>query len=587
VDRPIRRLPEIVIGRVAAGEVVERPSAVVKELVENSIDAGAMEIRVDFRRAGKDFISVEDNGIAMSKENAVLAMERHATSKISSFEDIYTINSFGFRGEALPSIGSVSRLTLRTKREMDELGTEIVVDDGKMISQRPCAMAEGTSIRVEHLFQSVPARRKFLKTDQTEANHIVEVMRLFALAFPAITFHLNRDGRKVFSAAAGNRLNRIGQLWGNEMADGLRQFDFAEDGIHCHGFLPNQQTQRELAKGEMVFFVNGRWIRSSDLRDWVQEAASRFFHRTATFSCFLFLEMPPALVDVNVHPTKKEVRFSRRGQLREILLRGLGEYFTQFSMPIYRCHVAATNLQGPVDVPQPKPISISRSSEKYSGPTVNFADSTAEVAGEEEIPIPQSEEMPEQSGGENFSQMPWRYIAMFDRTRAIFHSGNGLIIFDLRAATVAIAKEKLLREIANGESHRQKLLVPISIDLRNLDSDDLEGKLERLAAVGFSICRSGPGKFAISEIPAWIDGRSGEVFIYDWITAQLEVATPWHRTMAAIAAKRTASERLPAGEAEVASLLSAALGSAIDTSTICFEISAAEMDRRLRPATSS
>ncbi|MDR2663985.1 MAG: DNA mismatch repair endonuclease MutL, partial [Puniceicoccales bacterium] len=188
MDRPIRRLPEILINRVAAGEVVERPAAVVKELVENAIDAGAGDIRVSFQRAGKDFISVDDDGSGMGREDVPLALERHATSKIATSEDLNGIRSFGFRGEALPSIASVARLVLRSRRRRDGLGTEIIVDDGVQISMREIVMSPGTAIRVEHLFQSVPARRKFLRTDQTEANRIIETMRSFALVFPEITF---------------------------------------------------------------------------------------------------------------------------------------------------------------------------------------------------------------------------------------------------------------------------------------------------------------------------------------------------------------------------------------------------------------
>ena len=573
MDRPIRRLPEVVIGRVAAGEVVERPSAVVKELVENSIDAGATEIRVDFRRAGKDFIAVEDNGNAMSRENASLAIERHATSKISSFEDLYAIRSFGFRGEALPSIGSVSRLTLRTKREIDELGTEIVVDDGTMISLRPCAMAKGTAVRVEHLFQSVPARRKFLKTDQTEANHIVEVMRLFALAFPAIDFHLRRDGRSVFSIKANGRLDRIGQMWGKEIASGLRPFDFGEDEIRCGGFISNPDEPAGLARGEMLFFVNGRCIRSNDLRDWVLGVAAKFFQRTLAVNCFIFLEMSPQLIDVNVHPTKMEVRFARRSQLRDILLCGLEKHFSQLRtspcVPICRSSVA--NFKESKYIP-PKPTARS---EVANAAAAKFESTTKAC----EAPLP--EKFREQTCRENSPMTDWRYIAMFDRTRALFNSGNGLVVFDLRAAAVHIAKEKLMREIADCGRQRQRLLVPIVIDLSNLHVDDVEDKLERLAAVGFSIGRSESDKLTISEVPAWIDVRSGEAFIYDWISAKLEVAAPWDAAMAAVAAKRIFSEKLPSCEREMANFLSTALASVSAASALCFEISTAEIDRRL------
>jgi DNA mismatch repair protein MutL len=436
VDRPVRRLPEILINRVAAGEVVERPAAVVKELVENAIDAGANEIRINFRRAGKDFISVEDDGSGMARVDALLALERHATSKIASFEDLSAIRSFGFRGEALPSIASVARLTLRTRREKDELGTEIIVDDGVQTSIQEVVASCGTAVRVEHLFQSVPARRKFLRTDQTEANHIIETVRSFALTFPQITFRLRHGDRTIFEVARGDRASRIRQLWGDALADLLFRVAAEDSGRQLEWFATRPGYFSSTATPEMLFFVNGRQIRSKDLKEWTLESCRAHFTHCQSMPSFLFLELPPNQVDANVHPTKREVRFSDRAALREFLLRELEHGLSLKYAPIY---IAAQTRDSSVSAEETATISEGNYFVEKHRP----ADRAEGFCQRDRLP--ENHRPPAHTDSHINSEpyqraLNWRYIGLLDSVYALFDSGTGLIFFNTLAAADRLTK---------------------------------------------------------------------------------------------------------------------------------------------------
>jgi DNA mismatch repair protein MutL len=427
-------LSEILVNRVAAGEVIERPASVVKELVENAIDAGAGEICVSFRRAGKDFIAVEDDGSGMAHEDALRALERHATSKIASFEDLSAIRSFGFRGEALPSIASVARLTLRTRRERDELGTEIVVDDGAQVSVREVIAAHGTAVRVEHLFQSVPARRKFLRTDQTEANHIVETVRSFALTFPQIAFRLRHGERTIFDVTRGDRVSRIRQLWGDVLADLLFRIEAGEGDRRLEWFVARPGYFSPTAAPEMLFFVNGRQIRSKDLREWTLESCAAHFSRCSTLPSFLFLELPPSQVDVNVHPAKREVRFSGRAALREFLVRELGHGLSARNAPIY---IATPTRRGPSPSEAEAVPEESHSGERWRPASVLEESLQEDSCRKDRAPPAPAAASPANS---NEGTTNWRYVGSWDPDYALFDSGTGLIFFNVGTATAYLTQ---------------------------------------------------------------------------------------------------------------------------------------------------
>ena len=323
----IRILPDRVANQIAAGEVIERPVAVVKELVENSIDAGATRIEVEFRNGGKSYIRIEDNGKGMSPDEALLSLERHATSKIREAADLNEVCSFGFRGEALPSIASVSKFTLRTRTQEWDHGTEILINGGKLIDKKDCGMPVGTVIEVAHLFNSVPARRKFLKTDPTETAHITYNTRLFAVAHPNIAFRVLENGRTVFqSPACDNLRDRIAEIWGRSLADDLIPVDVtdAATGYRLTGLTAKPGVGRATRR-ELVTLVNRRPIDSRTLGFAVLDAYHGRIQKGRYPPAFLFLEIHPHEVDVNVHPAKREVRFRDDSAIRRFVLNAITE----------------------------------------------------------------------------------------------------------------------------------------------------------------------------------------------------------------------------------------------------------------------
>src|ERR1017187_3765110 len=319
----VRILPDRVANQIAAGEVIERPAAVVKELVENALDAGATRVVVEFAHAGRALIRVEDNGQGMSPQDARTALLRHATSKIADAADLDRLATFGFRGEALPSIASVSRFTLQTRETGHDSGTEISVNAGRVVRERACGRPVGTRVAVEHLFEPVPARRKFLKTDRTESAHIVNCVRLYALACPAVSFALYEDGREVFrSPECPSLSDRVAEIFGRQAAEGLVPVDCAESGMRLSGLIGRPGVGRG-TRHDMVAFVNSRPVDSRTLYGALIESYRESIPQGRYPVAFMFLECDPAEVDVNVHPAKREVRFRREALVRGFVIRSV------------------------------------------------------------------------------------------------------------------------------------------------------------------------------------------------------------------------------------------------------------------------
>ena len=319
----IRILADRVANQIAAGEVVERPASVVKELLENSLDAGAKRIEVEFRNGGKSYIRVEDDGHGMSQDQALLSLERHATSKIREAGDLTKVKTFGFRGEALPSIASVSRFTMRTRSSSEKEGCEIFVNGGKMIHVKDCGMPPGTRIEVAHLFNSVPGRRKFLKTVVTESTHLMHLAKLYALAHPQISFSLLEGGRTIFKSPACKDLeDRVREIFGKAFAERLGPVKSENDRMALFGLIGNPGQSRSTRK-EMLFFVNHRPVDSKTLSYATIEAYHTFIPKGRFPPAILFLELEPSSLDVNVHPSKKEIRFREEANVRNFVLTSL------------------------------------------------------------------------------------------------------------------------------------------------------------------------------------------------------------------------------------------------------------------------
>ncbi|MBQ6534555.1 MAG: DNA mismatch repair endonuclease MutL, partial [Opitutales bacterium] len=320
----IRILPDDVANRIAAGEVVERPAAVAKELIENSIDAGATRIEVEFKRGGKSFVKVSDDGCGMTRQQALTSLEPHATSKIRAPEDLFAISSYGFRGEAIPSIASVSKFRLRTRPESMAFGTEIDVYAGAVNSVRDCGMAAGTEISVENLFCSVPARRKFLKSDNVEASHIIRLCKLYALALPDISFTLVENSRVVFRSESGmDIVGRVGRIFGSDIAEKLFELpEISSRGISVGGAILKAGESFPTGRNICVF-INGRPVDCRAAASAVKEAYSPYIPKGRFAAAFLFITLPPETVDVNVHPAKREVRLKNEFEVRDFLFDAL------------------------------------------------------------------------------------------------------------------------------------------------------------------------------------------------------------------------------------------------------------------------
>src|SRR5712692_88572 len=309
----IKVLPDSLANKIAAGEVVERPSSVVKELLENALDAGAHTINIEVEAGGKRFIRVIDDGEGMTRDDAIIAFERHATSKLRSAEDLEAINTLGFRGEALPSIAAVSRLLLRTKTALDTEGTEVEFNGGKLIAVRDIAWPDGSEVEVRDLFFNIPARRKFLKSDATESFHIANLVQHYALANPQLSFLLVNNGRDVIRVAPAQSLKeRAYQVLGGALLEKLVEVNAEANGLRISGFVSNPQEQRS-SRDAQYLFINRRFVRDQLIGRALSEAYRSMMPSATYPAAVLFIEAPPTEVDVNVHPAKTEVRFLHEG----------------------------------------------------------------------------------------------------------------------------------------------------------------------------------------------------------------------------------------------------------------------------------
>jgi DNA mismatch repair protein MutL len=459
----IRVLPDILASQVAAGEVVERPASVVKELVENSIDAGAREIRVDMDQGGAALIRVSDDGCGMSREDALLSLERHATSKLRLAGDLAAIRTLGFRGEAVPSIASVSRFRMVTREADAVAGTEILVDGGKIRDVRDAGCAPGTVIEAKSLFFNMPARRKFMRAESTEAAHVEHQLRLHALAAPWVRFRLRRDDREVFDLpAAAKAVERVRHLLGNEMARELIALPLTHgNGISVEGFVLPASHARKGRRHQFVF-LNGRPVEdaviSRALAEGFRGAVTDGMHPAA----WLWLDLEPTLVDVNVHPAKREVRFHRPLDVRDAILEAV--------------------MQGLKPPPPRMPVMPNR------------AEITPSVAPRADAPVP----LPVASG---FGAPDFRIVGMLRNRFVIMESADGLVLFDPKAAKERIFYEGLLRQ-RDGGAAAQGLLVPVLLELDPRDLDLLLRERLALADAGIEVEAFGGNTVQIRTLPA-------------------------------------------------------------------------------------
>jgi len=571
----VRILPDRVANQIAAGEVIERPAAVVKELVENALDAGATRIEVEFRHGGRSLMRIEDNGHGMSQDNALLALERHATSKISEAADLDQIGSYGFRGEALPSIASVSRFELQTRERGADEGTEILINAGRIVHVRECGRPVGTRIVVTHLFNSVPARRKFLKTDQTEAAHIIQCVRLYALASPQAAFTLIENGRVIFkSPECATLVERVAEIFGRQTAEALVPIDASEGGeggvgrgagvgntagpMRLRGLIGRPGVGRA-TRHEMVIFVNQRPVNSRTLNYALIESYHESLPKGRYPLAFLFFECDPAAVDVNVHPAKREVRFRSEPAVRGFVIRSvlarLRELGGSASEAI--AHSAEPEAHNPQSPPIAVPVlhsaalsqtgsrTIHLSGEKVSlgaprvspfslpqtAPSVNGASlsggpvpafrpnqTDGHATAEAYAPVAAEAHAPVANGSmPNKNSLRLRFVGVVHGAYALFETAAGLLLLDRRAATERVWFERLQTQFRDAAVPSQRLLLPVPLELDPIATALLLDRLSFLADHGVEIGEFGRNFFRIEAVPTWMEPSDAEGFVRDFL----------------------------------------------------------------------
>lgn len=530
----IRVLPDRVVNQIAAGEVIERPAAVVKELVENSLDAGATQIEVEFRQGGKSYIRVEDNGRGMAPDEALLALERHATSKLRQADDLLSMATLGFRGEALPSIASVSRFTLKSRREDWEYGTEVLVNGGKLIDQRECGMAPGTRIEVAQLFNSVPARRKFLKTDGTEAAHIVQLLRLHAVARPDVAFTLIENGRTVLKTpACPTQQDRIHEIWGANLAKDLVALPpVTRGGIALSGTIGKPGVARA-SRREIITLVNGRPVESRTLNFAFIEAYHTYIPKGKYPLGFLFLQIDPAALDVNIHPAKREVRFRDEGQVRQFVLQAVVTELRQLAAPqwspanvvdaaAHQAHDMVTNRSMPVPRPQVVPDFVPEPAKHLVHHTNEVAPAPLAPLAREQVPHEEQDKVgaERQVASEvapKATPLDWRLIGRLHHSMALFETAAGLVVMHLRAAHQRITYERIARAFAQGTIAHQRLLVPIPMEFEPVAAAVLAEHLAFFHDTGFELECFGRNFYRLCAHPDWIEEKMVEPFVRDLV----------------------------------------------------------------------
>ena len=535
----IRILSDQVANQIAAGEVVERPVAVLKELVENSIDAGAKKIEIEFRNGGKSYLRVEDDGLGMKPDQALLALERHATSKIRKASDLNKVGTFGFRGEALPSIASVSRFVVRTRSLSAQEGTEIFVNGGKMIHCKECGMPPGTRVEVSHLFNSVPGRRKFLKTEVTEATHLVHMAKLYALAHPSITFTLIEGGRTVFrSPACEGPADRVREIFGKGLADSLAPIHAEESDLLMDGLLGKPGQSRSTRK-EMIFFVNRRPVESKTISYAVLEAFHTFVPKGRFPPAILFLEIDPVAVDVNVHPSKREIRFRNEPQVRSFILGSVLSHNRSAASSVHEFAQTEAKIEYEEEdgrqVPKIDPQALEIFGRKQAGAQVREESRPGQYPNKDHTkhekhppdktdpisePSPPAKPIIERKlvGGRRDPGAEWKFLDRAHGDLALFTTPQGMVALHTRAAYERVRFEQLEDGLRNSNrSASQALLLPEPLEFDGIDRSNLDASLPRLRQLGFILEEFGRNFYRLEGCPHWIDPEHAITYLRDFL----------------------------------------------------------------------
>ena len=563
----IHLLPDSVANQIAAGEVVQRPSSIIKEMVENSIDADATSVKVLVTDGGKTTVQVIDDGKGMSETDARLSFERHATSKIQKASDLFCLTTMGFRGEALASIAAVAQVELKTRRKEDELGTMIQVAGSKIEKQEPVACPAGSNFLVQNLFFNVPARRKFLKSNQTELTNVVADFQRIVLVHPEISFSLYNNGVEMFHLPAASVRQRIIDVFGKKINAELLPIEVETSLVSISGYVGKPESSKK--KGvHQYFFVNGRYMRHPYFHSAVMKAYENLIPVGEHVSYFIYFAVDASSIDVNVHPTKTEIKFDNEQPIWQVLSAAVRETIGQF------CNVPLIDfdVEGKPDIPaigantsiphQPKlapssynPFktegsrSYSQSAgweklfDKYSNPVSSEGDEgLTSIQMNPSEKVPGEGEVPE---GDNLQGSIWNAVmgrdgvaAPFDVTVQKFQykgryivlpSANGIMVVNQHRAHVRVLFDQNMQCINSGNRPSQKELFPIVVQFEKADCIVLENLMEDICSLGFDLSNLGGGAYSVNGIPAGLEGIDISTLLHDMVASAKEMTNDIRR----------------------------------------------------------
>lgn len=551
----IQLLPDSVANQIAAGEVIQRPASVVKELVENAIDAGAKRIDVLVVDAGRTSIQVIDDGKGMSETDARLSFERHATSKIRKADDLFSLRTMGFRGEALASIAAVAQIELKTRMESEELGTHLSVSGSRFTGQEPCSCPVGSNFLVENLFFNVPARRKFLKSNTTELNNIITAFERIVLVYPQISFTLHSNGTELFSLRACNYRQRIVEVFGKRLNQDLLPIDVDTSLCHIHGFVGKPEAARKKTPHQ-YFFVNDRYMKHPYFHKAVITAFDRLIPQGEQVPYFLYFDVPAENIDVNIHPTKTEIKFENEQAIWQILLAAVKEAVGRFNdipaidfdtegkpdIPVFNPNAGASAPK--IDFnPSYNPFKQTARPSKPSAPEgwedlYAGLDSGGEIrqsklfeqgevetmgSGMEEGTIISSAvtQSVDETMIEDKAPSHYQYKGCYIMTAV----KSGLMIIDQHRAHIRILYEEYLRQLSEHKVHSQKVLFPEMVQFSVSDQTVLDQVLPEMAEMGFQLDSLGGGSYAVNGVPAGIEGLNVIALVNDMVASAMESGT--------------------------------------------------------------
>ncbi len=550
----IRLLPDSVANQIAAGEVIQRPASVIKELVENAIDAGARQVDVLVTDAGKTSIQVIDDGKGMSETDARLSFERHATSKIKDAADLFALHTMGFRGEALASIAAVAQVELRTRTELEEVGTQLVISGSKVESQEAVSCPKGSSFSVKNLFFNVPARRKFLKSNQTELSNILTEFERIALVNPDVSFTLHHNGAELFNLPAIQLRQRIMGVFGKKINQELLSVDVDTTMVRISGFVGKPESARK--KGaRQYFFVNGRYMRHPDFHKAVMDAYERLVPVGEQVSYFIYFDVAPANIDVNIHPTKTEIKFENEQAIWQILSAAIKEALGKFNavpsidfdtegMPDIPAFEASpfAGIQSPKVSynPEYNPFKTSASAAHPSSYSSKPSRDWEQLYAGVEPRISSEAVIPDESayGFEpSFGQEQPTLYNQAETTAPVEQSGqhyqfkgryiltsvkSGLMIIDQQRAHIRILYDKYLNQITNRRGAVQGVLFPDIVQFPPSEAVVLQEYMEDLSFLGFELTDLGGGSYAINGVPSGIEGLNPVALVQDMVHTAME-----------------------------------------------------------------